>query len=947
MYSRVLYIVIIQLLISLACGQVLFEENFSELTAAGASAKAKVLQGSLDYPFHGEKGHHLLIRDDDAGVVYKVNESFSNGTSYQTLYLSFCLRSLNKGTKNKFAGVILYQDGKEVLGLGNDWASENFTFWASDGNGRSIGDAAMPVDADVHKIVMRIDFNSNGPEKIRIGLDPLCRRSEARQPDHIWADYESELSFNEVRIRCGKSDCEWEFDEIRIGTDWASVTPADEKPGETIEKLTSVVVPLGKSEMIHDGVARFWSSEAKDSDVLPSFVLETPRQPTGPVVESWSLKPQFGTFQTTRFAYLDVPEDTDLYGTGEVTGRLLRNGYRITLFNKDNYGYGKPDQLYQSHPWVLGLRQNGTAFGVIFDTTWRAELDLRAGILFTTPAEAPAFPVIIIEGKDPQDVMIKLSALSGRMPMPPRWALGYHQCRYSYNPEARVREIADTFRAKRIPCDVIWLDIDYMDKYRIFTFDPNQFPDPKGLNDYLHASGFKSVWMIDPGVKHEPGYSIYDSGTLADVWVKDVSGKPFVGPVWPGDCVFPDFTIPSVRVWWSGPYAGFMSLGIDGIWNDMNEPAVFKEETGWTMLPDCQHRGGEGLPPGPHVQYHNVYGMLMVKASREGIQKASPDKRPFVLSRANYLGGHRYAATWTGDNKSNWQHLKWSIPMSLNLSLSGQPFNGPDIGGFVGDASPELWAHWISVGAFYPFSRAHAEKGSNNKEPWALGPETEKAARAALQRRYRLMPYLYTVFRQSHRTGLPIMQPFFFADPADLSLRMEDRAFLIGQDLMVIPKWATAISMPKGVWQSVSIVDENGTENQYQCDLKIRGGAIIPLGPVIQTTEEIQDLQPLTLMVVLNQEGTAEGTLYEDSGEGYGYLNGEYGLSAFEAQKEGDCVFVKCVQQEGQWSRQKRLVSVAVVNERGIDYGFGDIYGGVKVLLGEKTEGIVEAASIR
>jgi alpha-glucosidase len=928
------YFVLFQLLLSFGWCNVLFEESFSDPDAYNDPGRAKVLVGSLDFKYHQETGNRLWIKDNSEGVIYKLDPNVINPAAGQTLYLSFNLRSLNTASHNKFAGVVLYQDDREVFGLGNDYASQNFSFWGADGNGITIGEVPVLVDADVHKIVMRIDTNPNGPEHIKVGLDPFCSRSESRQPDSIWTTCEKELSFDEFRIRCGNTDCAWEFDEVRIGTDWASLTVSNDEPGVYIESLTAGSTPPGQVEMIGQGAARFWPLAVSESDVPPSFVLESPRSPTGSVSASWAVKPQFGLYENKKYAYVDVSAEVDLYGTGEVTGSLLRNGSKIVLFNKDNFGYGKPDQLYQSHPWVLGVRQDGSAFGVIFDTTWMAQLDLRAGILFTTLPDAPDFPVIVIEGRNPQEVMKKLADLTGTMPMPPRWALGYQQCRYSYYPDARVREIADTFRAKRIPCDVLWFDIDYMDGFRIFTFDPNHFPNPQDTNAYLHSLGFKSVWMIDPGVKYEPGYAVYDSGTQADVWVKDASGNPFIGPVWPGKCVFPDFTSPAVRRWWGDLYTKFLAMGIDGVWNDMNEPAVFEEKTGWTMPLDARHRGGEGLPPGPHVQYHNVYGLLMVKASREGIQNANPQKRPFVLSRANFLGGHRYAATWTGDNKASWEHLKWSIPMSLNLGLSGQPFNGPDIGGFIDNTPPELWAHWISVGAFYPFSRAHKCTGTANHEPWAFDAATENAARIALQRRYRLMPYLYSVFRQSHEEGLPVMRPLFFADPADISLRMEDEAFLVGQDVMVIPKWAAKPQLPQGIWRSVSIVGENAVTDAYQCDVKIRGGAIVPLGPIVQTTQEISAKPPLTLLAVLDNQGQAAGTLYEDAGEGYDYLQGEYCLSTFTAQKNGDRVTIKGTQQ-GNLSSSSRFVSIAVVDDKGVHYGFGDICGagGVSVRL--------------
>lgn len=923
----------ILLWVSSVTGEIFFQESYTQNRLPDCSPNVQLVDGSLDFQFHQETGHRIRIRDHNKGIIYPADFFREIEDASGSLYLSFCLRSLSDGNKDKYAGLFFYQNDKEVFGAGNDYTSENFSFWIPHVTGNPIGEIPTHVDKTVHMIVIRIHADSDGPEKIRIWLDPFCLRGQDRQPDHKITDIVHELDFNRIVLRAGNQSNTWEFDEILVGTDWASVTPADTQPGEYLEQVTKTAAGPGMAEMIGDAIARFWPAGTDLSNGLPSFVLEKPRSAVGPVPGDWELKPQFAKMDNQRYVYLALPPEADLYGTGEVTGGLLRNGRKIVLYNKDNYGYGKPDQLYQSHPWVLGVRPDGTAFGVIFDTPWKAELDLRAGVLFSTPAEAPDFPVIIIEGASPQEVMTGLADLTGTMPMPPRWALGYQQCRYSYYPDARVRRIAETFRAKQIPCDVIWMDIDYMDGFRVFTFDPNYFPDPQAANDYLHSLGFKSVWMIDPGVKYDPGYFVYDSGTEEDVWALDAAGKPYIGPVWPGDCVFPDFTMPRARRWWAGLYKDFLTLGIDGIWNDMNEPAVFAGD--WTMPPDNRHRGGGDLPAGPHIQYHNVYGLLMVKASREGIQQARPDKRPFVLSRANFLGGHRYAATWTGDNMATWQHMKWSIPMSLNLSLSGQPFNGPDIGGFADNATPQLWAHWISLGAFYPFSRAHTTKESMDQEPWSFGPETEAAARTALQRRYRLMPYLYTTFHEAHTTGLPVMRPLLFADTTDLALRMEDQAFLIGSDLLVIPRWAEDPALPGGIWRSVLPAGKEVPADPYQCDLKVRGGAIVPLGPIVQCTEQISPDLPLTLLVVLDEQGQAQGTLYEDAGDGYGYLQNEFCLSTFQAQKQGGSINVKCTAQEGQTAQPKRLVTAAVIEEGGVRYGFGDVVSGVKVMLNE------------
>ncbi|MBN2843390.1 MAG: DUF5110 domain-containing protein [Sedimentisphaerales bacterium] len=933
MFKRKCGILMTTLLAGTASAGLLFQDDFNSLTGH-EPGKAKLQTGSLDYKFQSETGNRVWVKDYDGGVRYKLSPAIIDQSVNPVLYVSFTLRSLNDSVKDKYAGLMFYDNGREVFGLGNDFSSDNFAFWGDNQQYYSIGEIRTKVDREVHKIVARIEFDPAGPEKITVGIDPFCNRSEERQPSNIWSSYQMELKFDELRFRCGNDNCNWEFDDLKIGTDWSSVTPSDNNPGSDYVVYTANALPQGNSEMIADSIARFWPAGVSPSDTLPSLALQSERPAVGAVAGNWQLRPQFGTYGGKRYAYLSIPAEVDLYGTGEVTGGLMRNGTKIRLHGLDNGAYSDHERLYQSHPWVIGVREDGTAFGVLFDTTWLAELNLRSGILFTVPDHAPYFPVIVVEGVNPQSVMAQLGDLIGTMPMAPRWAIGYQQCRFSYVPDARAREVADTFRAKNIPCDVIWFDIDYMDGFRVFTFDAGRYPDPKATNNYLHSKGFKGIWMIDPGVKKEEGYFVYDSGTAADVWVKTASGEQFYGPVWPGDSVFPDFTSPAVRNWWAGLFEDFMAYDIDGVWNDMNEPTVFGLPD-MTMPMDNQFRGGDGLLPGTHEQYHNAYGMLMTKASRQGIQAANPDKRPFVLTRSNYLGGQRYAATWTGDNASNWEHLKWSVPMSLNLGLSGQPFSGADIGGFLNNATPELFGHWITLGAFYPFSRAHSCAGTADHEPWSFGTEVEDASRRGLERRYRLMPYLYTLFEESTNSGIPVMQPVFFADPADKSLRGEEEAFLLGSDLMAIPQWAQNVSEPQGIWQEIILPGEQVNADPYQLILKQRGGSILPLGPVVQSTAAIPALQKLTLNIVLDEQGKASGRLYEDAGDGYEYKQGQYLVSDFSAERIGDKVVVKCVSQEGQMAVSSRMVSVVVVDQQGTYFGYGDICGsdGVEVKL--------------
>jgi alpha-glucosidase len=669
-------------------------------------------------------------------------------------------------------------------------------------------------------------------------------------------------------------------------------------------------------KLIGNNVSVFYPSHYDALSHSPSFALLKEPKVTGTIPSDWNLTPVFYTKGGKSYATLSIAKGTSLYGTGETKGTLIRNGQNITLWNTDNYKYSLANgkRLYQSHPWVLGVNADGTAFGVIADNTWKQQIDLSDSIRFIS--DGPAFRVIIIKRNSPQEVVKELAVLTGKMEMPPLWALGYQQCRFSYVPEARIKSVADTFRLKNIPCDVIWMDIDYMERFKIFTFDKVRIPDPKGVNDYLHKKGFHSIWMIDPGVKVEKDYFVYETGTKGDHWVQTADHKVFHGNVWPGMCTFPDFTMPGTRNWWSGLYKDFMATGIDGVWNDMNEPSVFDGPDG-TMPETNWHRGGGDLPAGNHLRYHNVYGMLMVKASREGILNANPDKRPFVLSRSGFLGSNRYAATWTGDNCGTVDNMKLSIPMTLNLGLSGQAFNGPDLGGFTGITTPDLFGQWIAMGAFFPFMRGHASNNSNNKEPWAFGQEIENVSRTALNRRYRLLPYYYTLFNEASKTGMPVMRPVFFDDPKDTTLRKEQQVFLVGNDLLIIPKWADHPVLPKSIWRTVSFAGENSATDKYQADVRIKGGAIIPMGNIIQNTTQYC-LDSLTLLVSPDGNGEANGTLYEDAGDGFQYRKGEYRNYSFTARQKGNTMNLMIIPKNGKLKNANRKYKVCVVTDKGM-----------------------------
>jgi len=622
-----------------------------------------------------------------------------------------------------------------------------------------------------------------------------------------------------------------------------------------------------------------------------------------------------------------------------VAGPLRRNGQTTTLWNTDSFGYDiQTPSLYQSHPWVLGLRDDGTAFGLLIDTTCRCEISLDGPILAAAEGYAPA--VYLVEGDSPQAVLEELAGLIGTTPLPPLWALGFHQCRYSYAAEHEVLGVAEEFRERWLPCDALWLDIDYMDGARSFTVDPHRFPDREKLVAQLRAHGFRTVWILDPGIKTDPKDAAYASGAGRGVFVGAVGGGPFEGDVWPGRCVWPDFTNADARRWWGDLTARFVRGGADGVWNDMNEPSVF-DGPGRTVPVDARHDADADLGgPDTHARYHNIYGMQMARASFEGLLRERPDRRPFVLSRSNFLGGHRYACCWTGDSASTWEHLSWTIPMMLNLGLSGQPFAGCDIGGFADNADAALFARWMGIGCLLPFARAHSDKNTNRHEPWSFGPACENACRLALERRYRLLPYYYTLFHEAERTGLPPMRPLWFADPADPSLREAEDSFLLGPDVLVRASASLdnrcRAPLPRGVWREFEPAEQSDPNLPK---LALRAGAIIALGPIMQHTSQ-RRLDPLTLVVSLDESGHAEGRLFEDHGEGFGYREGEYLLTTYAAQQEANHLRVWIKHAEGCRPRPLRVAEIVVLLDDGTVARTTGVGGdAIRVLIGPPEDG--------
>jgi alpha-glucosidase len=580
------------------------------------------------------------------------------------------------------------------------------------------------------------------------------------------------------------------------------------------------------------------------------------------------------------------------YGLGERTGFLDKRGRVWTNWATDNpQHHPDADPLYQVHPFVIAA-EGQEAWGLYLDESWRSVFDLAASepersLLHT---DGPTLDLYLIPGPSPKEVVRRYTALVGRPPLPPLWALGYHQCRYSYTHQAEALAVAQEFRRRGLPLDALWLDIDYMEGYKVFTFSPGRFPDPSRLVRELGELGVRTVVIVDPGVKREGGYPVYEEGHQKGYFVRNLQDQELVGEVWPKEAVWPDFTQEEVRRWWGELHRSYTDLGVAGIWNDMNEPAAFSVEgvrppfQNRTLPPTARHGGYT------HAEVHNLYGLLMSRATYEGLQRLRPERRPFVLSRSGFSGIQRYAWIWTGDNHSYWEHLEASLPMLLNLGLSGVAFAGADIGGFSAESHGELLARWTWLGVFYPFMRNHSSRASRRQEPWSFGEPWLGVIREALRFRYRLLPYLYTLAQEAASEGLPLMRPLMLEWPEDpLTWHLHDQ-FLLGADLLVAPalrpkETHRLVYLPEGSWREFW----EGKELQgpghvvlptpfERIPLVQRAGSALPLTePAPHTTDAYWE--ELVWQVALGEE--IYGRLYEDEGEGaasgsWSELSGSY-----------------------------------------------------------------------
>ena len=574
------------------------------------------------------------------------------------------------------------------------------------------------------------------------------------------------------------------------------------------------------------------------------------------------------------------------YGLGDKTGFLNKRGYEYISWNTDDphTHVDSHKSLYKSIPFFITLKKEGV-FGIFYDNTYRTYFDFgkESDEYYFFAADEGDINYYFIGGDTMRDVVKGYTYLTGTAPLPQLWTLGYHQSRWGYRCEADIRGIAENMKKYKLPCDGIHMDIDYMRGYRVFTIDKEKFPDLKKMTDELQEMGFHFVTIVDPGVKKDEGYSIYDEGVEKGYFATTPAGDIYENAVWPGDAVYPDFGKEEVRKWWGKNHKIMTDGGIAGIWNDMNEPASFKGELPEDVVFYAEERKSN------HSEMHNVYGHNMARATYAGLKELT-GKRPFVITRACYSGTQKYAMAWTGDNQSLWAHLQMAIPQLCNLGLSGMPYVGTDIGGFGADSTKELMCRWIELGSLSPFCRNHCAISNREQEPWTFDEETIEIYRKYLKLRYALLPYLYDLFKKEEECGLPLMRPMVLQYENEEETRNMNGQFMIGDDLLAAPVVEQGanrkmVYLPKGVWYDYwsgekleggrYVIREAALD---EMPLFVRAGAVLPHYPEMDHVSSEKD-KALILRVYPGENGIVrEYFHYQDNGEDFAYRDGEYNL---------------------------------------------------------------------
>ncbi|MDR4945191.1 glycoside hydrolase family 31 protein [Neobacillus cucumis] len=622
------------------------------------------------------------------------------------------------------------------------------------------------------------------------------------------------------------------------------------------------------------------------------------------------------------YVFKKTDKSEDFYGFGQKMDGLNHRGADIRVWNRENDQTPTSPYTFSSVPFFIGLKGD-KAYGILFDNTYRSYYNMakESDDYYYFWADGGKLTYYFINGPQLKDVVNRYTDLTGKMQMPPEWSMGFHQSAWGYH-QNDVEDVAKTYREKNIPLDGLMLDIEWMDDYKDFMWGSN-FPDPDGMNKRLHDEGFHYTTIIDPAIRvpdpGQPAYAPYTDGTNKDLWVKNPDGTNYLGKVWPwgvpSKSVFPNFFLQKTRDWWAQHHKAMFDKGADGIWNDMNEPANFSTKDYWTLPLDSVFVTDDNRQL-THEEAHDLYAHTEAEATDEAFKTLKPNVRPFILTRASFAGTQRYAtAMWTGDNWSRWEFLRASIFQDMNVGLSGFAMVGSDIGGFAKNPSigavpsPELFARWIEVGAFYPFSRDHYNNDGKSpeqtdkdhslqwhrQEPWQFGKDVEDISRKYINMRYELMPYLYNAFQRAHTSGSPIMQPLVYQFQNDPNTHNIQDQFMFGDSLMMAPvvyegAKSRSVYLPAGAkwvdyWTGQEYV--GGQMINKQADLAtlpifVKKDSIIPRREVQQHTGE-KPLTNLTLDTYLDQ--AASYSFYEDDANTENYQKGVYNITKFDVKR--------------------------------------------------------------